>query len=70
MEIASKIKPIMYRPRFQVESNSTLEICITILLVSTDVGVNRLFGSCAVLPITITTAIVSPIARVIPRMTA
>ncbi|MNO05986.1 hypothetical protein D3C81_2275780 [compost metagenome] len=43
---------------------------MTILLVSTDDGVNSVLASCGVLPMTITTAIVSPTARVMPRMTA
>ncbi|MNW69567.1 hypothetical protein D3C74_486040 [compost metagenome] len=47
-----------------------MEICITMLLVSTEDGVKSVLASCGVLPITITTAIVSPTARVMPRMTA
>ncbi|MNJ00287.1 hypothetical protein D3C73_1595810 [compost metagenome] len=40
------------------------------LLVSTEDGVNRVLASCGVFPITMTTAMVSPMARVIPRMIA
>ncbi|MNP71279.1 hypothetical protein D3C76_1676390 [compost metagenome] len=43
---------------------------MTMLLVSTEDGVNSVLASCGVFPITMTTAMVSPTARVMPRITA
>ncbi len=64
------IKDIINKPLFQVDPNGVFPISITMSLVNVEVGVIKEPGKRGEFPITICTAIVSPMALAIARMIA
>ena len=69
-DINSSTKAIKNKEFPQADPKGVLPISTTISLGNVEVGINKDITSCGVLPITICTAIVSPIARAMAKITA